>query len=298
MKRILFSLVVLLFSVQVSLAQKTMYISSSNGVNLREGPNANKNVMASIPNGSKVKVLSSEGDWTKVEYDGKTGYVSSKYISEEKPQNTAQTNNSSNNANRNDSGVRNNNSSSGKTNSSSSSSYNRNWGIGLRAGNPAGITVKKYNGNKAWEFNLGHTYYWNNYGYRDAFYNYGRYDNYRNVEIKSWNRGRALAFQVRHLWHKDLNVEGLQWYYGLGGQLKSMSVHYRYKYLDEFNQTHDNVYSTANFINIGVDGILGLEYTFKEVPLSIFTDVNIYVEAIRNPFFMHGQGGIGIRYNF
>lgn len=116
------------------------------------------------------------------------------------------------------------------------------------------------------------------------------YANYRNVEIKSWDRGRALAFQIHHLWHKDLNVDGLQWYYGIGGQLKSIAIHFRYKYEDINGNKYDDVFSTANFINIGIDG--------KEVPLSIFTDINIYVEAIRNPFFMHGQGGIGIRYNF
>lgn len=290
MKRILIALIVLLFSVQLSLAQKSMYVSSSNGVNLREGPGSNKPVIISIPNGSKIKVLGTEGDWLKVEYDGKTGYVSSQYLSDDKPKNSQNKTKSSN--------PNNNNNSSAKSNNSSSSSYDRNWGIGFRAGNPAGITVKKYNGNKAWEFNLGHTYYWNNYGYRDAFYNYGQYEYYRNVEIKSWNRGRALAFQVRHLWHNDLNVAGLQWYYGIGGQLKSIAVHYRYKYEDINGNKYDDVYSTANFINLGVDGILGLEYTFKEVPLSIFTDINLYVEAIRNPFFMHGQGGIGIRYNF
>lgn len=294
MRKILFALVVLLFSVQLSMAQKSMYVSSSNGVNLREGPGSNKHVIASIPSGSKIKVLNTEGEWTKVEYDGKTGYVSSQYLSDNKPKNS--NSNQSNSSNqKNNSSSRNNKKSSS---SSSSSSYDRNWGIGLRAGNPAGITVKKYNGNKAWEFNLGHTYYWNNYGYRDAFYNYAQYDNYRNVEIKSWNRGRALAFQVHHLWHKDLNVEGLQWYYGIGGQLKSMAIHYRYKYEDIDGRKYDDVYSTANFINIGVDGILGLEYTFNELPLSIFTDINLYVEALRNPFFIHGQGGIGIRYNF
>jgi hypothetical protein len=40
------------------------------------------------------------------------------------------------------------------------------------------MTVKKYNGNKAWEFNVGHTYYWNNYGYKMPF-TIGQYENYR-----------------------------------------------------------------------------------------------------------------------
>jgi hypothetical protein len=120
----------------------------------------------------------------------------------------------------------------------------------------------------------------------------GQYENYRNVHFKSWHRGRALALQIHHLWHKDLNVEGLQWYYGLGGQLKSMSAYYRYKYEDQFGNKYDNVYSTANYINVGVDGILGLEYTFKEVPISLFTEINLYMEVFRDPFFVHGQGGL------
>lgn len=45
-------------------------------------------------------------------------------------------------------------------------------------------------------------------------------------------------------------------------------------------------------------GIIGLEYIFEEVPLSIFADLNLFLEVYRNPYNIHPQGGIGIRYNF
>lgn len=288
MKKITLILIGILFSFQIALAQKTMYVNSSNGINLREGPGSDYKTLGTIPNGYKVTVLETDGEWSKVKYEGKTGYVSSQYLSETRPKNTSRNNSSSKRT-------------AGNSSSGSSSNYNRNWGIGLRGGDPAGLTVKKYGAGKAWELNIGYTYYWSGSAYRDAFFKYDAYETYRNVDIKSWNTGRAIAIQVRHLWQKDLNLDeisGLEWYYGVGGQVKSMSVRYRYNYEDRFGNKYENVYSTANFINIGADGIIGLEYTFKDAPFSIFTDINLFLEIYRTPFFIHGQGGIGVRYNF
>lgn len=292
MKKIILVLIGIFFSFQVTLAQKTMYVNSSNGINLREGPGSNYKTVSSIPNGYRINVLETEGEWSKVKYNGETGYVFSQYLSENRPKNTSQNNRSSKNTAGNNAS---------RSSTRSASSYNRNWGIGLRGGDPAGLTVKKYNTNTAWELNIGHTYYWSGSAYRDAFYEYDAYESYRNVDIKSWNPRRAIAIQVRHLWQQDLNLDGLSgldWYYGVGGQIKSISVRYRYDYEDRFGNEYNNIYSTANYINLGADGIIGLEYTFKEVPLSIFADVNLFLEIYRNPFFIHGQGGIGVRYNF
>ena len=309
MKKTLLALFFIAISCQLLLAQEKMYIKSDNGVNLREGAGTNYRVVKSIPAGSQVKVLSTEGEWAKVEYGNETGYVSNQFLSENKLKNTSSSspdnNNQNNRSSSRDSGSSNNNnrnSSGNKSKSSSSaSSYNRNWGIGLRAGDPAGITVKKYNGGKAWELNIGTTYYWGGYTYRDAFYKYDSYEHYRNVTIHSYNIRRALGIQLHHLWQKDLNIDGLsglQWYYGLGGQIKSIAVDYRFRYEDLSGRRYDDVYDTAHYINLGVDGIIGLEYTFENVPLSIFTDINLFVEIYRNPFNIHPQGGLGIRYNF
>ena len=304
MKKTLLALFFIAISCQLLLAQEKMYIKSDNGVNLREGAGTSYQVVKSIPGGSQVKVLSTEGEWAKVEYGSETGYVSNQFLTENKPKNTSSSstgNRQNNSSSSRNSGSSNRNSSNKSKSSLSASSYDRNWGIGLRAGDPAGITVKKYNGSNAWELNIGTTYYWGGYTYRDAFYKYDPYQYYRNVTIHSHNIRRALGIQLRHLWQKDLNIDGLaglQWYYGLGGQIKSIAVDYRFKYEDLSGRKYENIYDTAHFLNLGVDGIIGLEYTFENVPLSLFTDINLFLEIYRNPFNIHPQGGLGIRYNF
>lgn len=297
MKNTLLAILFLFFSCQFVVAQEKMYVNANNGINLREGAGTNYIVIKSIPGGAQLKVVSSDGEWAKVEHEGETGYVSNQFLSENKPRNNHSYSGNSGSSNKNNSAAKKSKSSS----SSSATAFNRTWGIGLRMGDPAGLSIKKYDGNTAWELNIGHTYYWGRYGYNDAFYKYGPYQDYRNVDIKSSQLGRAVGIQLRHLWQKDLNIDGLpglQWYYGLGGQLKSIAVHYRFKYEDASGRKYDNVYDTAHFINLGLDGIIGLEYTFSEVPLSLFTDINLFLEIFRNPFFVHSQGGLGIRYNF
>ncbi len=278
------------FSLQLSLAQKTMYVHSVNGINLRQGPGTQHQVQSSIPHGSRIQVIDTNGDWAKVTYDGKTGYVSKQYLSENKPQ--AQKTGSKNSG------------SSKSSSQSSSSAYRntsqqKNWGIGLRLGDPFGLSVKKYNRNKAWEFNIGRTSYWGWHGYNDAFYDYKPFKDYRRVDIRSAHATRALSIQAHHLWHRNFSdVSGLDWYYGVGGQLKSMNVRYRVRYEDQYGIWYDNVYRNANFIDIGVDGIIGLEYTFRNAPISLFADFNLFLELISNPFVIHGQAGIGARFNF
>ena len=64
-------------------SQKTGYISG-NSVSLRKEATASSDVILKLLKNVKVNVLSEENGWAKVEYNGNIGYVSSKYISEEK----------------------------------------------------------------------------------------------------------------------------------------------------------------------------------------------------------------------
>ncbi len=50
-------------------------------LNLRQGPGVNQSIIGKIPNGTKVKMISTNNKkWYKVQYNGKTGYVNSYYI--------------------------------------------------------------------------------------------------------------------------------------------------------------------------------------------------------------------------
>jgi hypothetical protein len=51
-------------------------------------------------------------------------------------------------------------------------------------------------------------------------------------------------------------------------------------------------------LDLGIDGVLGLEYTLSEIPFSIFADLIFFVEIIDDPLILWPQGGAGLRYNF
>ena len=58
----------------------TAYVkTNSRGLNLRAEPNGN--ILGSYPRGTKVTVLATTGEWSKVSVDGKTGYMQSRWLS-------------------------------------------------------------------------------------------------------------------------------------------------------------------------------------------------------------------------
>lgn len=63
-------------------ASTSMY--TNDGVNLRSeaSTDSSDNVVTIIEKGEKVEVLSNEGDWTRIKYNGKTGYVATRFLSE------------------------------------------------------------------------------------------------------------------------------------------------------------------------------------------------------------------------
>lgn len=65
----------------------SMYVYTANGktLNLREKGKSNAKILRVIPWGAQVKVLKSSGSWTKITYDGTTGYVVSKYLVSKRP---------------------------------------------------------------------------------------------------------------------------------------------------------------------------------------------------------------------
>ena len=71
-------------------SQKTGYISGSS-VNFREEAKTSGKVISKLKRNAQVKVISEENGWAKVEYAGKTGYVSSDYISDKKQETTSRT---------------------------------------------------------------------------------------------------------------------------------------------------------------------------------------------------------------
>jgi uncharacterized protein YgiM (DUF1202 family) len=319
--KVITTLLLLLICCLAGFAQSGYKIKSSNGANIRQGAGTDKAIITTIPAGSKVKVLEKTNDnWYKVEYSGKTGYVSSSLIEEDKqndqsarqsntttdrPEQKSNSNDTNHSAaqRKDDSDKPKSNSTSGKKNSSSATASSYKWGIGLRFGDPVGITVKKYTASSAaWEFNLGRSSRWG-YNYGNDFYRNSKFDDKRYYRYYGYTGGFSTSLQVHYLLHKPINgAEGLKFYYGGGAQIRFTPITYRYYYdadgsgdwWNEWNYQEERVTD----IDLGLDGVLGLEYTFRNAPVSVFLDANLFIELVNSPFLFSGQGGIGVRYNF
>lgn len=98
---------------------------------------------------------------------------------------------------------------------------------------------------------------------------------------------------ARHLWLQLLYErnqalsQGFEWYWGIGGDLGVWSGGYSY-----YSKKHDKYYSG---IWGGVDAVLGLEYTFEEVPINLALDMGPTIRLF--PYIGFGwTGGFAIRY--
>lgn len=81
MKKIITSIIIVLVAfLSVSVYAASSGTVNTNSLNLRSGAGTNFNSIAKLNNGDKVTILAEEGDWYKVEANGKEGYVSKKYI--------------------------------------------------------------------------------------------------------------------------------------------------------------------------------------------------------------------------
>lgn len=57
----------------------TCYVNSEKGLNVRSGPSTDYPVIGTLSNGSKIEVTGESGGWYRFDYNGKDGFVATKY---------------------------------------------------------------------------------------------------------------------------------------------------------------------------------------------------------------------------
>ncbi len=130
--------------------------------------------------------------------------------------------------------------------------------IGLRAGGPGGLTFKHFmSEDKALEGVLG--------------IRAGGFELVGLYEI------HAPAFQVPRL----------NWYYGGGAHFGAFNGTRRYR----------GYYPTANYVMIGADGIVGLDYTLTDIPINFSLDLKPTLNLVSYTGFWI-DGALSIRYCF
>lgn len=177
------------------------------------------------------------------------------------------------------------------------------WGLGLRLGDPSGLTLKKYWSGRAFEVNLGRTHFFGpGHYYRDHYVRWYEHEHpgHHGHEFIAYRADPSLALQMHYLVRRPVrNADGLDWYYGAGGQLRSYRYYYDYRYKPGPGPDWVVVYDErVAEVDLGVDGVLGMEYKFNNAPFNVFLDLTLFMEVIDNPFVFWPQVGLGGRFLF
>ena len=105
-----------------------------------------------------------------------------------------------------------------------------------------------------------------------------------NLGLRAFSGYSWIALSAAGLKHKPLDVlDGLNWYYGAG-----LSVYF---------WRFDQITTLSSSSSLGLQGYVGLDYTFKKTPINITLDwtptffINGYTSGLGTRF-----GGLGIRY--
>lgn len=178
------------------------------------------------------------------------------------------------------------------------STFAQKQGIGLRIGNPLGLTYKRYlHNDRAFEFAIGTSPGgWNKNYYENSFHDLDRYEGnmYRSHNVNS-----TVYLQGRYLFQYNIPVEGmvgtLDWYWGAGALLKFATVKYTFQ---ENDAPGPNATDTRTDIDFGPEGIAGMEYTFDDIPLTVFGEVSVLLEFADRPFTFRAFAAAGARFNF
>ena len=122
--------------------------------------------------------------------------------------------------------------------------------------------------------------------YKKAFSN----NNYLEV-LGSFRWGGVVATGLYEVTENlDPETPRLNWYYGFGAHIGLWSDYNDNAWFDE---------TTNDYMAIGADGILGIEYTFKEVPINLSADWKPVINIIGADNNLGFDGGaFSIRYVF
>lgn len=132
-------------------------------------------------------------------------------------------------------------------------------GIGLRGGLYNGATIKHFIGGKT---------------------------AVEGIVSTRWQGFNITGLYEIHKW-SAFDVDRLNWYFGVGGHLGFWNGTY--------TTWGDN---GTSYVVIGVDGILGIEYNFEEIPINLSLDWKPAMNLIGYTGFWGDGGAFSVRYIF
>ena len=85
---------------------------------------------------------------------------------------------------------------------------------------------------------------------------------------------------------RAFEVDRLNWYYGGGA------------HIGQWGSAHPFLDKPGHYAVVGLDGIIGLEYTIEEIPFTLALDWKPSLNLIGNPGSLVPLGGFTVRYVF
>ena len=177
-------------------------------------------------------------------------------------------------------------------------------GFGIKLGDPAAFTYKFYANKKlslAIDAGKSASALYSRY-HRQKFDEYTQPDTlseFQRVTYLTHRATRDLFIEAKLLYGFDASViaNGLQVYVGGGWQWRNTNI--TYEYLKE-DGAFDNQIRPLNISRItgGPAFTLGIEYSYFDMPISAFMEMQVYFDALIDPGWSRFQGGVGIRYIF
>ena len=177
-------------------------------------------------------------------------------------------------------------------------------GIGFKLGDPFAITYKFYaTKNFALAVDVGRTasglyskYYaseFNSYTEGDTLFGTQNIE-YLNHKVKfDWQGEAKILYHI----NGDRWIKGIQGYLGAGWQWRHAQIRYEYILELNFNENEILSFERERFAT-GPVGVVGLEYSYFELPISAFIELEVFSDVFEDPGWVRPQGGVGLRYIF
>ncbi|WP_139793865.1 hypothetical protein [Reichenbachiella faecimaris] len=102
------------------------------------------------------------------------------------------------------------------------------------------------------------------------------------VELIVSNRKNGIQLTILHLLHQPMHVsfnENFFFYYGVGGHVGSEKHSGIEKELSNFDPNDFN-YVDKNYLTLGIDGMIGIEYRMLSVPITLSMDLKPYLNYV------------------
>ncbi|HYG50368.1 MAG TPA: hypothetical protein VD905_05665 [Flavobacteriales bacterium] len=138
--------------------------------------------------------------------------------------------------------------------------------VGLRVGGTSGVTFKHYSGLNAYEFIIG-----------------------------AWPNDLTITGLYERYDHLS-DDPGFSFYYGAGAHA-AFNTYRRVYYYDSYRDRW--WYAQRGGFGVGINGIIGLEYAFREIPLALSLDLKPFIEINTDDhIYWSPDPGLGVKIKF